>query len=221
MILAFETSTELCSVAYQNSIGTIFEKRIHGRSVHSDNLFLFIHELMKEHNFSIDQIHTVLVSNGPGSYTGLRIAASAVKGIFFQSNVAVFAVNTLVGFAASQLNSFKGVVHAIIDARRSHVYHKKFELSEQLIATSETTIMEISDLEVQLEPKQALIGTGIDRLDSKKLFELSIFQLDSISAANLIKLYNTFPLSSFFERSSLEMLNPNYISSSQVNNNSA
>ena len=67
--------------------------------------------------------------------------------------------------------------------------------------------MEISDLEVQLEPKQVLIGTGIDRLDSKKLFGLSIFQLDSISATNLIKLYNTFPLSSFFERSSLEMLN--------------
>lgn len=221
MILAFETSTDLCSVAYQDSLGNIFEKRIHGRSVHSDNLFLFTKELMKEHIFSIDQIHTVLVSNGPGSYTGLRIAASAIKGIFFQSNVDVYAVNTLVGFAASQLNSFKGVIHAIIDARRSHVYHKKFELSEQLVAASRTTIMEISELEIQLEPREALIGTGIERIDSKKLMGLAVFEMDSISAINLIKLYNKFPLSDFFEHTSLEMLNPNYISSNQVNNSSA
>lgn len=83
MILAYETSTDVCSVAFQNEEGAIFEKRIQGRSVHSDSLFLFTQEIMKEHNLSIDQIEHVLVSIGPGSYTGLRIAASAIKGIFF------------------------------------------------------------------------------------------------------------------------------------------
>ena len=191
---------------------------VQGKSVHSDNLFLFTRDLMEEHGFSIDQIKNVLVSNGPGSYTGLRIAASAIKGIFFQSNVIVYAVNTLAGFAASQLNSEKRIIHTIIDARRSHVYHQKFEANNQLIPTCELKIFEISELEAQLKPGQKVIGTGIQRIDAKKLKKIKVCGSESISAVNLIVLFNNLPESSFLEKVSLQELNPNYISSSQVNN---
>ena len=79
MILAYETSTQVCSVAFLNNEGEIFQKRITGRSVHSDHVFLFTEELINEHAFNIGDLEAVLVSNGPGSYTGLRIAASAIK----------------------------------------------------------------------------------------------------------------------------------------------
>ncbi len=218
MILAFETSTDVCSVAYQDSDGEFFEKRIQGRSVHSDNLFLFTQDLMKDHGFTIDQINTVLVSNGPGSYTGLRIAASAIKGIFFQSNVDVLAVNTLAGFAASQLSSFKGIVHSIIDARRTHVYHQKYEVNDRLMAITKMDVIEISDLEDQLESGQKIIGTGIQRINQEKLARVEVFGSESIRANNLIDLYNILPESEFFEKTTLEELDPNYITSSQVNN---
>ena len=218
MILAYETSTDVCSVAYQNADGEVFEKRIQGRSVHSDNLFLFTQDLMKEHGFTIDQIKNVLVSNGPGSYTGLRIAASAIKGIFFQTNVDVLSVNTLAGFAALQIGQNEGVVHSIIDARRTHVYHQKYEVNDRLIAKSELRVMEISELEAILETGQKIIGTGLHRIDQNKLTGVEVFDSESISAVNLIRMYNAIPASEFFEKTTLEELNPNYITSSQVNN---
>ena len=54
MILAYETSTDVCSVAFQNEEGAIFERRIQGRSVHSDSLFLFTQEIIREQKISID-----------------------------------------------------------------------------------------------------------------------------------------------------------------------
>ena len=219
-ILAYETSTDICSVAYQNKEGEIFERRIQGRSVHSDNLFLFTQDLMKEHGFSIDQIKTVLVSNGPGSYTGLRIAASAIKGIFFQSDVKVVAVNTLAGFAAHLFGNLEGIVHSILDARRTHVYYQKFELNDRLIALSELQVIELKDLQESVKRGDKLIGTGLNRIDPESLIGVEVYGSDCINATNLIELYETIPESEFFEKTTLEELNPNYITSSQVNNSS-
>lgn len=218
MILAYETSTDVCSVAFQDSKGVTFEKRIQGRSVHSDNLFLFTQDLMKEHGFTIDQIETTLVSNGPGSYTGLRIAASAIKGIFFQFDVEVLAVNTLAGFAASLIDRTSGTIHAIMDARRSHVYHQEFEINNRLFAKSEQSVIELSQFEQRISKGDKIIGTGLQRINPEKLIGIEQFTTDNITAANLIALYQELPNSEFFEKTTLEDLDPNYITSSQVNN---
>src|SRR5699024_2547399 len=90
MLLALETATNVCSVAFCNEEGDVFEKRIDKRGSHSEQVFLFIEELMNEHDFKIEDLEAVLVSEGPGSYTGLRIGASAVKGLLFQSGVTLY-----------------------------------------------------------------------------------------------------------------------------------
>lgn len=220
MILAYETSTDVCSVAFQNSEGEIFEKRIQGRSVHSDHLFLFTQELMGEHSFSINQIKTVLVSIGPGSYTGLRIAASAIKGIFFQSTVEVYAVNTLAGFTGFFLDSMVGTVHSIIDARRIHVYHQQFEVGESIKPITKLNILEISAFEEMLQAGQKVIGTGLNRINPTKLNGIELFDSESISAENLIKLYTQDSESVFIKQTTLSNLDPIYITCNQVNNSS-
>ena len=58
MILAIETATDVCSVAYQNDEGKTFEKRVETRGSHSEKLFLFIRDLMDKHRFSIDYSYT-------------------------------------------------------------------------------------------------------------------------------------------------------------------
>ncbi len=215
MIFAFETATDICSVAFQNSTGKVFEKRIQGRSVHSEHLFLFTEALTKEHNFSVKEIETVLVSNGPGSYTGLRIAASAVKGMFFGLDVNLFAVNTLAGFAAG-IES--GIIHSIIDARRTHVYHQSFEKKQKLHAESNIEIKEIRELENELRDGVHLVGTGINRLTSESRSKVNTLGAEAISATHLIHLYNTQPDSTFFQKTTPEALDPDYITSNQVNN---
>lgn len=217
MILAYETSTNICSVSYQDIDGKITERRIQGRSVHSDHVFLFTEALMKEHNFRIDDLNAILVSNGPGSYTGLRIAASAIKGLLFGTDVSLYAVNTLASFA---MCSFKknGNIHAIIDARRTHVYHQKFELSDKLVAKSEAKVIDISELENLISPGDCLIGTGTNRITKEVLEKVNIFDEQSITANSLFELFKLPNFNEFCIKTKPEELNPNYISSSQVNN---
>lgn len=222
MILAFETSTDICSVALQDGNGARFEKRIQGRSTHSDNVFLFTKALMVEHNFTISDLDAVLVSNGPGSYTGLRIAASAVKGMLFGTDVDLYAINTLAAFAMGVADEANGTtIHAIIDARRSHLYHQKFCFQENLKSESKLKIREIEEVEPEIKSDDVLIGTGISRLNEKVLDLVRCFGPERISALALITLFTQKSKKEFWVKTAPELLNPDYITSNQVNNSGA
>jgi len=221
MILAYETSTNICSVAFQNNEGTVFEKSIQGRSVHSDNLFLFTEQLMNEHNFGIADIKAVLVSNGPGSYTGLRIAASAIKGLLFGTDTLLYAVNTLASFAMALKDEKVNIIHSIIDARRTHVYHQSFMYDNGLQELSPSKVIELTELEGQLESGNGIIGTGIDRINKESLDNILTFDDSLISARTLIDLFLSTNAEQYCVLTSPEELNSNYISSSQVNNSTS
>ncbi|MBO6587022.1 MAG: tRNA (adenosine(37)-N6)-threonylcarbamoyltransferase complex dimerization subunit type 1 TsaB [Gracilimonas sp.] len=217
MILAFETATNICSVSFQDDGGEIHEKRTERKGSHSELLFLYVRELMKEHDFSIADLDAALVSTGPGSYTGLRIAASAVKGMLFGLNVDVYAGNTLAGFAQS---AGEGTVHAVINARRKHLYHQKFEVGGKLTASSGSEILELTEIEPMLNSGEKIIGTGIGRLHKDKLEGLEVLETTNISANALIALFNSSSGKQFFKKTTAEELESNYLSSSQVNNTS-
>lgn len=217
MILAFETATNICSVSFQDNEGNVFEKRTERKGSHSELLFLFVRELMTEQNFKISDLDAVLVSTGPGSYTGLRIAASAVKGMLFGLNTDIYAGNTLAGFAQS---AGQGVIHSVINARRKHLYHQKFEFDAELIPVSKSQILELAEIEERLNPGEKIIGTGIDRLDKNKREEMEVCDSSKISANALISLFQTSAKDQFFEKTNAEKLESNYLTSSQVNNTS-
>ena len=174
---------------------------------------------MMEHGFSIEELDAVLVSNGPGSYTGLRIAASGIKGILFGLEVPLFEVNTLAGFAQNVVDkAINGSIHAIIDARRTHVYHQSFKNEGGLVKESEISLKEISDFEAELKSGDIIVGTGVQRLSEESRSISDTYGSDAITASNLIHLFNSVTSSDFFNRTTPENLNPNYVSSNQVNN---
>ena len=218
MILAYETSTNICSVAFQIKSAQVFEKRIQGRSVHSDNMFLFTQQLMEEHNFEITDLNAVLVSNGPGSYTGLRIAASGIKGLLFGTDIDLFAVNTLASFAMAAKNKAVNTIHSIIDARRTHVYHQSFTFDQELSEMTKAKVMELSELEGLIKPRDCVVGSGINRISSEALNKVKIFDDATISATTLIDLFESKNSEKFCIKTKAEDLNSNYISSSQVTN---
>jgi tRNA threonylcarbamoyl adenosine modification protein YeaZ len=214
-ILAIETSTQICSVCYQDENGVIQEKRTERKGSHSELLFIFIRELMQEHGFKISDLNAVLVSIGPGSYTGLRIAASAVKGLLFGQDINVYAGNTLAGFAQM---AGKGRIHAVINARRKHLYHQLFEKNGGIQPISEPKILELKEIEANLESGDQMIGTGIDRLNEDLVNSLNILSPTSISAKGLIELFHSGSKDEFFSKTTPEDLESNYLTSSQVNN---
>ena len=215
MILAVETATNICSIAFLNAQGEIFEKRTERKGSHSELIFIFIRELMEEHAFQLKDLDTVLVSSGPGSYTGLRIAASAVKGMLFGLDVKIYAGNTLAGFA---LAAEAGTVHAVINARRKHLYHQKFEKRERLEVLTKSGILELDEINGLIKPGDQIIGTGVNRLDAEKLKELTILEESRISARQLIHLFNSPAKDDHFMGTTAEELESNYLKSSLVNN---
>ena len=71
------------------------------------------------------ELNAIAVSQGPGSYTGLRIGVSAAKGLCYALNIPLIAVDTLQALA-SKVKIDKGLIVPMIDARRMEVYSAVF-----------------------------------------------------------------------------------------------
>ena len=125
-ILNIETATKNCSVAIAKNGETILCKEIaeEGYS-HAEKLHVFIEELLKEAGVSFQELAAVAVSQGPGSYTGLRIGVSAAKGLCFALNIPLIAVDTLQTLA-SKAKIAEGKIIPMLDARRMEVYSAVF-----------------------------------------------------------------------------------------------
>ena len=127
-ILCIETSTSVCSAAVCKDGSLIRQCINYEGSNHARLLPMYIEELLsfaREQHLSID---AVALSEGPGSYTGLRIGASTAKGLCYGLNVPLIPVPTLeVLCEAARKQSavssqYSDVLLPMIDARRMEVY---------------------------------------------------------------------------------------------------
>ena len=125
-ILNIETATKNCSVALAKAGKTIFCKEMaeEGYS-HAEKLHVFIADVLQEAQLSFKDLSAIAVSQGPGSYTGLRIGVSAAKGLCFALGIPMIAVDTL-KILASKAAITDGVIVPMIDARRMEVYSAIF-----------------------------------------------------------------------------------------------
>lgn len=219
MILAIETATDVCSVALQNKEGDIFEKRTEARGSHSEKLFGFIRQLMEEHSFKIEELSAILISEGPGSYTGLRIAASGVKGLLFDSDIPLYSVSTLASFAMNALTKNEKIqrIHAVIDAKRVHLYHQQFRVhNQQLQAVTKVDIIPLKLVKQMIRPGDILVGTGIERIDESIIDIAECLENDFISAKSLIPFYQNRENNSFITEVNPAKFDPKYYTSGQV-----
>jgi len=125
-ILNIETATKNCSVALAKDGQTILCKEIaeEGYS-HAERLHVFIEEIIQEAGICFQDINAIAVSQGPGSYTGLRIGVSAAKGLCYALNIPLIAVDTL-QVLALQAKVAEGLIVPMLDARRMEVYSAIF-----------------------------------------------------------------------------------------------
>lgn len=120
-ILAIETSTMLGGVAIMNEEGLIGEIRLNVKSTHSEKLMGGIDSALRLADLKISDIDVYCISIGPGSFTGLRIGLSTVKGFAFATGKPVVAVPTLDAFAWN-FPFCRYPVCPMLDARKKEVY---------------------------------------------------------------------------------------------------
>jgi tRNA threonylcarbamoyladenosine biosynthesis protein TsaB len=125
-ILNIETATKNCSVAIAKEGRTILCKEMAEQGYsHAEKLHVFIEEILREAQLTVKDLSAIAVSQGPGSYTGLRIGVSAAKGLCFALDIPLIAVDTL-QVLASQVTVAEGIIIPMIDARRMEVYSAIF-----------------------------------------------------------------------------------------------
>lgn len=134
-ILAIETATEACSVAVFVQ-GQFRERHEIAPRQHSQLLFRMLGELLPPGDIRQQGIEAIAYGSGPGSFTGLRIAASAVQGLAYTCDLPVVPVSTLAALAQSALrNGHAGAqdrVLAILDARINEVYSAVYAFRDGL-----------------------------------------------------------------------------------------
>ena len=125
-ILNIETATKNCSVSIAENGKTIICNQIaeEGYS-HAERLHVFIEESIAAAGITFKELVAVAVSQGPGSYTGLRIGVSAAKGLCYALEIPLIAVDTLQALAA-QATIENGLIVPMLDARRMEVYSAIF-----------------------------------------------------------------------------------------------
>ena len=161
-ILNIETSTTNCSVALSESGSIVGLKEDNNLEYsHAERLHVYIDDVLKASKISIDQLEAIAISKGPGSYTGLRIGVSAAKGLCYALKLPLISVPTLEALA-HQVEAPKGVVVAMLDARRQEVYSAIYDAHFSEIRSTEAEILTANSYqELLVSSPVYFIGNGV------------------------------------------------------------
>lgn len=144
-ILNIETSTTCCSAAITIDGKPVASVEQLANANHASQLPVFIQQLLHEANANDWHLDAVALSQGPGSYTGLRIGASTAKGICYGLNIPLIPVDTLQVLCASVPSGVlpdNALLCPMLDARRMEVYTALYQQTgEQLSTISEVQAM--------------------------------------------------------------------------------
>jgi tRNA threonylcarbamoyladenosine biosynthesis protein TsaB len=125
LTLALDTSTREGSVALGDSGVVLGERTLSVSATHSETVLPAIDELLGEAQRPVSGLEAVVVGSGPGSFTGVRIAASLARGICFPRDTPLFAYSSLAAIAVDAADAVDEPdvrICALLDARRDQVY---------------------------------------------------------------------------------------------------
>jgi tRNA threonylcarbamoyladenosine biosynthesis protein TsaB len=126
-ILAVDTATKSCSVAVVQEKSLLAEITTVRKQTHSKHLMEMINRVMGLSGLALSELDGFAVTRGPGTFTGLRIGISSVKGLSAASGKPIVGVSSLDALAV-QASYFPYLICPLIDARRGEVYFSRYRL---------------------------------------------------------------------------------------------
>jgi tRNA threonylcarbamoyladenosine biosynthesis protein TsaB len=121
-ILALDTATEFCSVALWSD-GDVDAREVLAGQRHSELLLPMVDGLLGRHGLKVTDLDGIAFGQGPGSFTGLRIACGVTQGLAFGAGLRVVGVSTLLAMAEAA-RAERAV--CCLDARMGEIYHGAF-----------------------------------------------------------------------------------------------
>lgn len=162
LLLGIDTSTLVCSVALARENRIIGEFSLQNKKTHSQRLMPLIDSVVDSCDLSPRDLEGVAVTNGPGSFTGIRIGVSTARGLAQALRIPLVGIPTL-DVLAYQFPYAAGLVCPLLDARRGEVYTAVYRSSEgKLERISDYMAVSLQKLldYLKQEPEEKIIFLG-------------------------------------------------------------
>jgi tRNA threonylcarbamoyladenosine biosynthesis protein TsaB len=190
LILCLETATKMCSVSLASD-GKLLNSKSHysEKFSHAERLNGLILSVLEEVSLTVKDLDAVAVSEGPGSYTGLRIGTSTAKGLCYALNIPLIAVNSLKALAASKKGLGK-LICPLFDARRMEVYSAVFDSEMNEVQTTEAVVIDEHSYQDILDDQQVVfLGPGAEKCIGVVQNDNATFDTDTqVSADGMVTL---------------------------------
>ena len=165
LTLAFESSAKAASVALVRDGSLISQYSQCSGLTHSRTLLPMAEDLLKNAELPLQDVDLFAVAHGPGSFTGIRIGVSTVKGLAWATDKPCVGVSTLEAMAWHGLAA-GGFVCPVMDARRSQVYNALFEIRNgapvRLTGDRPISLQELTEEVRGLQAPVFLVGDGAE-----------------------------------------------------------
>lgn len=216
-ILLIESSGEVCSLALIQDGKLIGERNHFELNSHSKVIAALSRELLEECKVEPDMLAAVAVSEGPGSYTGLRIGCSFAKGLCFSLNIPLITVNSLnvIAHAIKEQNIEADFICPLIDARRNDCYYALYNTNLDTKEAPGFVTLDSGFLN-QYSAKHKIVcgGSGSNKLkDIVNSTNLIYTEITALAKHMLKEVVNKYAMSAF---ESVAYFEPNYIKSVHI-----
>ena len=239
LTFAITTTTKLAGISLHKDNRILGEIKIEVSRTHSTTILDQIDSLFAWTGEKLDNVGNVLVSIGPGSFTGVRIAISVVKGMFYGRNVNFYQVNELDALAYQAFYSLdsgfllqndrndedsKIEIYSMIDSGKEKIYCAAYEAEaseEKLRQVGDYEVIKLEKLLEKLDNKdKKIIIAGDAGINYKEkiagtLKNRALFLADDrmkISTATFMQMF----LNNILEKSDIFQLKPDYLEKSQA-----
>lgn len=194
------SSTATCALVKEDKI--LGEINLNDKKEHSVILMDLIDSLLSRCNLTLDDVDGFAISEGPGSFTGLRIGMATIKGLAFGSNKPCLAISTLDTLAYNAIN-FNGIICPIMDALRGNVYTNLYKNNNgKLEAMSEANCLSIEELvSILKEKNEPIIFLGDGLVKHKD------YLLENLNNLSFAPLNSNYPKASSLGELALQLFN--------------
>lgn len=203
LLLSIESATSICSVALHDQSQLIAAKENRVPQTTATQIMPMIDALFTETKTSSKELSGVVVSEGPGSYTGLRIGVATAKGICFALSIPLISINTL-ELLAYQLKISQGsnldgnaLLCPMLDARRHEVYCMLLDAQLNQVEPTQAKIIDAESFSSNLKNQVFFFGDGSDKCKAIINHPNAIFvqgivpKAESLGEMGFIKWQNT------------------------------
>jgi tRNA threonylcarbamoyladenosine biosynthesis protein TsaB len=159
-VLSVNTATGSCSVAIVENDRILVELFLDNGQTHAKYLMEMIERSLVLAQFSIAELDGLAVTTGPGTFTGLRIGISSIKGMAAAGSKPVAGISSLETLA-TQASLYPGLIYPMLDARRGEVYGAQYRRENgSLIESGGHRVTSIETAICHISEPTLFLGTG-------------------------------------------------------------